>query len=94
MVAKAWDAISAPLMGVISANTRTRFGQRKPYLVTGGALLLVSMGLLWLPVRFESAILQIVYVTFTYLLYSTVSTVISVRYRRSPQIFQPEIAST
>lgn len=94
MVAKAWDAISAPLMGVISDNTRTRFGQRKPYLVTGGALLLVSMGLLWLPVRFESAILQIVYVTFTYLLYSTVSTVISVRYRRSPQIFQPEIAST
>ena len=80
MVAKAWDAISDPLMGVISDNTRSRFGRRKPYLVTGGALLLVSMGLLWLPVRFESASLQIVYVTFTYLLYSTVSTVISMPY--------------
>ncbi len=80
MVAKAWDAVSDPLMGILSDNTRSRFGRRKPYLVLGGALLVVSMGLLWLPVDIPSPGLRVAYVTVTYLFYSTVSTIISVPY--------------
>ena len=30
MIAKLWDAVSDPLMGVISDNTRSRYGRRKP----------------------------------------------------------------
>ena len=80
MIAKGWDAISDPLMGAISDNTRSRFGRRKPYLVLGGALLVFSMALLWLPVRFESHTARVLYMTCTYLVYCTVSTVISVPY--------------
>ena len=40
MISKAWDAISDPLMGAISDNTRTRIGRRRPYLILGGALLI------------------------------------------------------
>ncbi|NLD51673.1 MAG: MFS transporter [Clostridiales bacterium] len=54
MISKGWDAVSDPMMGILSDNTRGRFGRRKPYLVLGGALLMVSMALLWLPVRFEA----------------------------------------
>jgi Na+/melibiose symporter-like transporter len=80
MIAKGWDAISDPLMGAISDNTRSRFGRRKPYLVLGGALLVFSMALLWLPVRFESHAARVIYMTCTYLVYCTVSTIISVPY--------------
>lgn len=37
-----WDAISDPIMGHITDNTRSRFGRRHPYMITGGLLLAVS----------------------------------------------------
>ncbi|MDO5022847.1 MAG: MFS transporter [Eubacteriales bacterium] len=80
MISKAWDAISDPLMGVISDNTRSKIGRRRPYLILGGLLLIPIMALLWYPVSFESQIMRIVYVTLTYLLYATVSTIIAVPY--------------
>ena len=35
LVAKFWDAITDPVMGFISDNTRGRFGRRKPYMFFG-----------------------------------------------------------
>ncbi len=80
MISKAWDAISDPLMGAISDNTRTRIGRRRPYLILGGALLIPIMALLWYPINFESHTLRVVYATIAYLLYATVSTIIGVPY--------------
>ncbi|MBN2880367.1 MAG: MFS transporter [Clostridia bacterium] len=80
MISKLWDAISDPLMGVISDNTRSKFGRRKPYIFAGGIILIISMGLLWYPVAFGTQVGLVIYVTVTYLLYSTVSTMISVPY--------------
>lgn len=80
MVSKLWDAISDPLMGVISDNTRSKMGRRKPYIFAGGFFILIAMALLWLPVDFSSEVSKIIYVTATYLFYSTISTMISVPY--------------
>ena len=33
LLSKAWDAISDPLMGVLTDNTRTRWGRRKPWFI-------------------------------------------------------------
>lgn len=80
MISKIWDAVSDPLMGLVSDNTRSRFGRRKPYIFGGGILLVLSMALLWLPVRFEQNFARTAYVTFAYLFYCTVATIICVPY--------------
>ena len=46
-VATLWDAISDPVMGHISDNTKSRFGKRMPYMVVGGVLMLISFFFIW-----------------------------------------------
>jgi len=42
-----WDAISDPLMGHITDNTRSRYGRRYPYMVFGGFAMIISYYFLW-----------------------------------------------
>ena len=46
-VAIVWDAVSDPIMGHISDNTRSRFGRRHPYILFGGLAMVVSFYFLW-----------------------------------------------
>lgn len=43
-----WDAITDPVMGHITDNTRSRKGKRHPYLIIGGAALAITFLSLWL----------------------------------------------
>ena len=81
LLSKVWDAISDPMMGIISDNTRTKYGRRRPYIFAGGLLVAVVFGLMWLPIgSWDKEWLKLVYVIATFMLYSTVATVISVPY--------------
>ncbi|MDD3946363.1 MAG: MFS transporter [Clostridia bacterium] len=81
MLAKIWDAISDPLMGAISDNTRTKWGRRRPYLFAGGVLIVIAFALLFLPLYgMENSALRFSIYLLTYVFYSTVSTVINVPY--------------
>ncbi|MGZ0655440.1 MFS transporter [Coraliomargarita sp. W4R53] len=52
-----WDALTDPVMGHLSDNTRSRFGRRHPYMLIGGILLAASFYLLWvLPAQFSTPI--------------------------------------
>ncbi len=42
-----WDAVSDPIMGHITDNTRSRFGRRHPYILGGGIFLATSFFFLW-----------------------------------------------
>jgi len=45
-----WDAITDPIMGHITDNTRSRWGRRHPYLILGGLLIaLIFLGFWTLP---------------------------------------------
>ncbi|MDR2634415.1 MAG: MFS transporter, partial [Clostridiales bacterium] len=81
MIAKIWDAVTDPLMGVLSDNTRTRFGRRRPYIFAGGLMVILSFALLFLPLYgMETMWVKYVIYLLAYLVFSTVSTVISVPY--------------
>jgi oligogalacturonide transporter len=80
LVSKIWDAVSDPLMGIITDRTRTRFGRRRPYFMVGSVLVLVSFVMLFWPVQYASPTARFVFVLAAYLLYSTVFTVVMVPY--------------
>ena len=80
LISEIWDAISDPLMGLIGDNTRSRMGRRRPYVLAGGCFLAAAFALIFLPVTGWSQQGKFIYCAATYLLYNTVSTVISVSY--------------
>lgn len=80
LLSKVWDAVSDPLMGIITDNTKTRFGRRKPYFLAGFFAVIAAFILLWYPVGFESELGRFAFVLFAYLFYSTVSTMVMVPY--------------
>ena len=47
IIPRLWDAVSDPVVGHLSDNTRTRWGRRRPFLLVGGIAVAVSFVLMW-----------------------------------------------
>lgn len=80
LISKIVDAVVDPFIGVVSDNTRTRMGRRRPFLLIAGLSLPVAMALLWLPVELPTELAKIIFVAVSYPLYNVVSSCISVPY--------------
>ena len=82
MLAKLWDAISDPIMGFITDNTRSKYGRRKPYLLIGGVATIFGLFLLFAPIREWGVDVNgaIAYMIVMYLLWNTISTISQVPY--------------
>ena len=82
LIAKFWDAVSDPLMGFISDNTRSKWGRRKPYMFFGGISLLFGLLLLFMPIKDWGVGTGglTAYMIVMYLLWNTLSTITQVPY--------------
>lgn len=85
-----WDAVDDPLVGFLSDNTRTRWGRRRPWLLTGlpfyaGILILVYA----VPGPFLQGNMLFWYALGIFLLFEFASTIMSVNYAALfPELFQ------
>ncbi|HLO29713.1 MAG TPA: MFS transporter [Anaerolineales bacterium] len=85
-----WDAVDDPIVGFLSDNTRTRWGRRKPWLLTGlpfyvGFLVMVYA----VPKPFQQGNALFWYALVIFILFEAASTVISINYSALfPELFQ------
>jgi len=79
LISKLWDAVSDPMMGVVSDHTNSRWGRKRPYLLFGAIPLGLSIFLLFLgPDLSEN--LKIIYSYATFIFFCTAITVVNVPY--------------
>ena len=90
LVSKTWDAVTDPFMGLISDNTRTRFGRRRPYFLAGIALVFISFALMWMPPHFSRQWVDFAWCLGAYILYSTVYTMVWVPYNSIASELTPD----
>jgi glycoside/pentoside/hexuronide:cation symporter, GPH family len=77
-----WDAVTDPVMGHVSDNTKSRFGRRHPYMVIGGITVLLTYMFLWyVPAIFRSSAQALFwYLVIINLLQRTAITIFSIPY--------------
>lgn len=80
LISKVYDAITDPFEGVISDRTRTRLGRRRPYLLAGIPLIFLTFFGLFYPVNFAEETSRFIFVMGTYLLFSTVVSIVMLNY--------------
>jgi GPH family glycoside/pentoside/hexuronide:cation symporter len=73
-----WDALTDPIVGMISDNCHTRFGRRKPLIVIGAVLQAVAFGAIWMVPGGMSQTATITYLIGTLCLFYTCFSIFSV----------------
>jgi len=81
---KFWDVVTDPVMGLISDNTRTRWGRRRPYLFVGAIAMSLSFVFLFSVPDFATPNGSFVYVLVVYVVSATAYTIFAVPYISMP----------
>lgn len=84
LVGKVWDAVTDPAMGFISDQTKSRYGRRRIYFLTGILPVALTFILLWVKIPIESETFKFIYYTLLYMLFSTAFTMVMVPYNAMP----------
>lgn len=78
MVPRVWDAVTDPVMGHISDNTRTPWGRRRPYIFVGGIAVAITFVAMWSVPRGWSHMGQFYYFLFMSLIFYTAVTMFEI----------------
>ncbi len=79
MVPRLFDAITDPLMGNISDNTRSKWGRRRPWIFIGALVSAILLPLLWMP-PFSDKVAVIMYFGIISTIYALTYTMFVVPY--------------
>lgn len=80
MVGKIWDAVTDPMMGVISDRTRSRWGRRRVYILAGALPVFVTFAMMWYCFGIRSMTGKAIYYTAAYMLFNTAFTIVMTPY--------------
>ena len=81
MIATVWDAVTDPVMGIITDRTRSKTGKHRRYLLWGIPLMMISYTMMWNSFGLDgknSPAAAMTYFIIAYMLYKTAYTVIGV----------------
>ena len=73
MLARFSDVITDPLIGRLSDRTRTRFGRRRPWVVAGVPVMMVSALMLFVPPEEVSNLYLLIWIAAIYLGYTLIT---------------------
>lgn len=79
-VPRLWDAVTDPLMGMISDKTHSKMGRRRPYLLVGSFLFAISFWLILSPPDDLSETGYVIYFSIMYILVGTAFTIYDIPY--------------
>lgn len=79
-VGKAWDAVTDPLMGMLSDKTKSKSGRRRLFFLLGAAPVFISWVMLWYSFGITDQAAKIIYYMFAFMLFSTAFTAVMVPY--------------
>ncbi len=80
-VAVVWDAVTDPLMGIITDRTRSKYGKHRRYILWGMPLFCLSFLMMWNGYGFDGRaepVKTFIYFTVAYMLYKTAYTIIDI----------------
>ena len=80
LVGKVWDAVSDPLMGVISDRTVSRYGRRRVYILAGVLPVILTFSMLWYSFGIQTQTGKFIYYVLAYILFSSAFTLVMVPY--------------
>ena len=89
-VARIWDMLNDPLMGVLIDRTNTRAGKMRPYIKAGAFMIFIVSVLMFLPLSDMHPTLKMIFATVMYLAFDTAYTVVDVPFMGLMSVATPD----
>lgn len=78
LVGIVWDAVNDPIIGILSDRLQSRWGRRRPFLLWFAIPFGLSFIILWSAPNWDNQIALLVYVTLSFMISDTLTTLVSV----------------